>query len=89
MATKLKVSLATIYNTLNQFTASGLLREVVVEPGRSYFDTNMSEHHHFYEAKTGVLEDIAGDQVALIQAPVPPPGKRISRIAVIIELDDE
>ena len=44
----MRVSLATVYNTLHQFTRQGLLREVVVDPGRSYFDTNMGDHHHFF-----------------------------------------
>ncbi len=47
-AAAIRVSLATVYNTLHQFTAAGLLREVVVEPGRSYFDTNVEDHHHFF-----------------------------------------
>ena len=52
------VSLATVYNSLHQFTQAGLLREVVVEPGRSYFDTNVNEHHHFYLEDTGELVNI-------------------------------
>jgi Fur family iron response transcriptional regulator len=52
------VSLATVYNTLHQFTAVGLLREVVVDMGQSYFDTNTTHHHHFYDERTGCLSDI-------------------------------
>src|SRR3989344_5255926 len=48
----IRVSLATVYNTLHQFTAAGLLREIVVDSQRSYFDTNMTDHHHFYFEKT-------------------------------------
>ena len=49
----IKVSLATVYNTLNQFTESGLMREVVVAPGKSYFDTNIEDHHHFFYEDDG------------------------------------
>ncbi|HAP99277.1 MAG TPA: transcriptional repressor, partial [Rhodospirillum rubrum] len=57
------VSLATVYNTLHQFTEGGLLREVVVDPGRSYFDTNTSEHYHFYFEVSGELVDIPASDV--------------------------
>src|SRR5713226_10506995 len=57
LASAIPVSLATVYNTLHQFTAAGLLREVVVEPGRSYFDTNNNDHQHFFCESTGMLQD--------------------------------
>jgi Fur family iron response transcriptional regulator len=82
----LKVSLATVYNTLNQFTDAGLLREVVVEPGRSYFDTNVSDHHHFYHEDTGALQDIPGEQVRLAGLPQAPAGTSVDRVDVIIRL---
>lgn len=83
-----RVSLATVYNTLHQFTQAGLLREVVVEPGRSYFDTNTDDHHHFYDESDGHLEDIPGDQVVMSELPTPPDGKQIARVDVIIRLSD-
>lgn len=86
---RVRVSLATVYNTLHQFTAAGMLREVVVEPGRSYFDTNTTDHHHFYLARDGGLMDIPGDSVALAQLPAPPAGTKISRVEVIVRLEDE
>lgn len=86
LAAKVRVSLATVYNALHQFTAAGLLREVVVEPGRSYFDTNVEEHHHFYFEDSGRLEDIPGDQVSLADLPTPPKGSRLSRVDVIIRV---
>lgn len=86
---RIRVSLATIYNTLNQFTAAGLLREVVVAPGRSYFDTNCSEHHHFFHESRGELSDIAGDAVELSRLPTIPKGRRVARVDVIIRLADE
>ncbi|HEX9789102.1 MAG TPA: Fur family transcriptional regulator [Kiloniellales bacterium] len=87
-AAQVPVSLATVYNTLHQFTAAGLLREVIVEAGRSYFDTNVSDHHHFFHEDNGRLEDIAGDEVSLGDLPQPPKGKRIRRVDVIIRVAD-
>ena len=69
-----RVSLATVYNTLHQFIEAGLLREVVIEPGRSYFDTNVSDHHHFFFEDTGILQDIPGDLVRLALLPAAPHG---------------
>ncbi len=84
-----RVSLATVYNTLHQFIAAGLLREVVVDPGRSYFDTNVSDHHHFYFEETGQLQDIAGDRVGVAELPAPPSGTSIRRVDVIIRVGAE
>src|SRR5437763_17113165 len=85
-AASVSVSLATVYNVLHQFTAAGLLREVVVEPGRSYFDTNIDDHHHFFWEASGVLQDIAGQDVMVSGIPVPPAGTEISRIEVIVRV---
>lgn len=84
-----RVSLATVYNTLNQFTQAGLLREVVVDPGRSYFDTNTGEHHHFYHEGSGELRDIPQDAIELGRLPAPPDGQAIRRVEVIIRVEDE
>ena len=81
-----KISLATVYNTLHQFTEAGLLREVVMEPGRSYFDTNVTEHHHFYFEGSGELCDIPGECVSLACCPSPPPGTTITRVEIIIRV---
>ncbi|MGD9741136.1 MAG: iron response transcriptional regulator IrrA [Dongiaceae bacterium] len=81
-----RVSLATIYNTLHQFTAQGLLREVVVEAGRSYFDTNTGDHHHFYFQETGELQDVCGSDVEVTRLPAPPDGQRLARVDVVIRL---
>lgn len=86
LAAQVPVSLATIYNTLNQFTDAGLLREVVVEAGRSYFDTNTSDHHHFFMVDTGHLVDIPGDHVAVATMPDAPAGLSVERVDVIIRL---
>ena len=80
------VSLATVYNTLHQFTAASLMREVVVEPGRSYFDTNTDDHHHFFCESTGHLQDIPGELVRVGELPRPPAGAKIQRVDVIIRI---
>jgi len=85
-AASIPVSLATVYNVLNQFTTAGLLREVVVEPGRSYFDTNIDDHHHFFCAASGALQDIAGQDVTVSGIPLPPTGTEISCIEVIVRV---
>lgn len=81
------VSLATVYNTLHQFIAAGLLREVVINPGRSYFDTNVSDHHHFFFEDTGKLVDIPGDRIGVTNLPSPPSGTAIRRVDVIIRVE--
>lgn len=83
-----KVSLATVYNTLHQFKDVGILREVVVEPGRSYFDTNTRPHHHFFHEGDGRLIDIPNESVELSRLPEPPEGAEISRVDVIIRVGD-
>ena len=85
-AAGIRVSLATVYNTLNQFTDAGLLREVVVESGRAFFDTNVSDHHHFLLAETGELVDIPAHDVALGHLPTPPAGTAIERVDVIVRV---
>ena len=85
-AAGVSVSLATIYNTLHQFTESGLMREVVVEAGRSYFDTNTGDHHHFFHEDTGRLEDIPSDQINVSALPTAPAGTEVSRVDVIVRV---
>jgi Fur family iron response transcriptional regulator len=88
-AAAVRVSLATVYNTLHQFIAAGLLREVVVDPGRSYFDTNVSDHHHFFHEETGRLQDIPGERIAMAELPAPPADTQIRRVDVIIRVSSE
>jgi Fur family iron response transcriptional regulator len=80
------LSLATVYNTLHQFVGVRLLREVVVDPGRSYFDTNVSDHHHFFVEDAGLLLDIPGDHLGVTALPEPPEGTAIRRVDVIIRV---
>ena len=83
----LKVSQATVYNTLNQFQAAGLLRQVQVDQARSYFDTNSDAHHHFYVEDEARLIDIAADAVNVAKLPDSPAGYDVERVEVIIRLD--
>ncbi len=85
-AADVRVSLATVYNTLHQFTAAGLLREVVVDATRSYFDTNTSHHHHFYCQDTGMLADIPGETIEVGDLPEPPKGTRVDRVDVVVRV---
>ena len=87
VAERIPVSLATVYNTLHQFIAAELVREVVVNPGCSYFDTNTSDHHHFFFADTGTLVDIPGEDVAVTNLPPAPEGSEIRRVDVIIRVE--
>jgi len=89
MAADIKVSLATVYNTLHQFTEAGLLREAVVEPGRSYFDTNTADHHHFFCETTGELQDIPAHHLSVSGLPTPPSGTEIRRVDIIVRLRSE
>src|ERR1700674_663394 len=83
---KVPVSLATIYNTLHQFTQVGLLRQVAVEGSKAYFDTNATAHHHFFVEGDYVLLDIPGADVVVGKAPIPPEGYEIARIDVVVRL---
>ena len=82
------VSLATVYNVLRQFTEAGLLRQVVVEAGRTYFDTNVTEHHHFFHEDSGRLEDIPDGGVELSAMPSAPSGKVVRRVDIVIRVTD-
>lgn len=80
------LALATVYNNLHQFTAAGLLRQVVVEPGKIYFDTNIGAHHHFFDMQSGDLTDVPQQAVVLRQLPAAPAGRTIDQVDVIIRL---
>src|ERR1700739_4681311 len=80
------VSLATVYNTLHQFTEVGLLRQVAIDSSRSYFDTNNTEHHHYYLEDRHELMDIPPTDVAVGEIPVPPAGYEIVRVDVVMRL---
>lgn len=83
---KVPVSLATVYNTLHQFTEVGLLRQVAIDGSKAYFDTNNSQHHHFFIEDQNDLMDIPSTDVLVGQAPTPPEGYEIARIDVVVRL---
>ena len=83
---KVPVSLATIYNTLHQFTDVGLLRQVAVDGSKTYFDTNAIDHHHFFVEGENALVDIPGAEMILGKTPEVPEGYEIARIDVVIRL---
>jgi len=80
------VSLATVYNTLHQFRSAGLVRELAIDASRAYFDTNVSNHNHFFVEADGVLLDIPSDTIRVDGLPQPPAGMRISHIDVVVRL---
>ena len=80
------VSLATVYNTLHQFTEARLLREVAVEGAKTYFDTNTSNHYHFFCERDGILMDIPSEDLMVQGLPEPPEGMKVSRVDVLVRL---
>jgi Fur family iron response transcriptional regulator len=83
---KVPVSLATIYNTLHQFTEVGLLRQVAVDGSKAYFDTNATAHHHFFVEGEDELLDIPDAEVLVGKTPTPPEGYEIARVDVVVRL---
>jgi Fur family iron response transcriptional regulator len=82
---RVPVSLATVYNTLHQFTEVGLLREFAVDGSKTYFDTNVDEHHHYFVEGDNKVFDIPGD-LTMAAMPAVPEGYEISRVDVIVRL---
>ncbi|MBN9543915.1 MAG: transcriptional repressor [Alphaproteobacteria bacterium] len=82
----LRISLATVYNTLHQFTHAGLLRQVIVDAARGYFDTNTGDHQHFFLEDEGALIDIPGDQISVAGVPTPPNGLAVDRVDVVVRV---
>jgi Fur family transcriptional regulator, iron response regulator len=83
---RIPVSLATVYNTLHQFTAAGLLRIVAAEGSRTYFDTNTSDHHHFIVEGDNTVMDIDAGRITVGNLPEPPEGMEIANVDVIVRL---
>jgi Fur family transcriptional regulator, iron response regulator len=82
----LKVSKATIYNTLGLFAERGLIRELIVDPERVYYDPNTKPHHHFYDVSTGILTDIDASAVQVSGLPALPEGSELEGMDVIVRL---
>lgn len=83
------VSKATVYNTLGLFARTGLVREVIVDPTRVFYDPNMRPHHHFYNVDSGELIDIAQDRLGIGELPEPPAGTVTDGVDVIIRIRNE
>ena len=83
----INISLATIYNVLNVFTSHGLLREISIDPSRSYFDTNIKRHYHYYFEKTGKLEDISIEELKISPMPEKKNGFDVNCVDVVIRVD--
>ena len=81
-----KVSLATIYNTVEAFTSAGYLKEILTSKNKSYYDTNIKSHHHFYDEISKELTDIHYSQIKLSKVPIPPKGKKIKNLEVVIRI---
>lgn len=81
-----KISLATVYNTLHQFQRAGLVRELAIDGAKTYFDTNTSDHNHFFVESEGRVIDIPGEGLSVAGVPQPPEGMRISHIDVVVRL---
>lgn len=86
MAAGVPVSLATIYNTLHQFTDAGLLRVLLIDSSKTYFDTNVSDHHHFLVEGADDVFDVPQGDISVSNLPVPPEGMEIANVDVVIRL---
>ena len=84
--TKSKISLATVYNTVHAFKKNGYLKEISLQGNKTFFDTNSSVHHHFYDEDTGDLMDIKNDNILLNKLPTAPKGKKIKDIEITVNI---
>ena len=85
-AARVNVSLATIYNSLHQFREAGLLREVAIDASRSYFDTDTSDHHHFYLEDEQRVIDIPASSIVIQNLPEPPKGMTVTHVDVVVRV---
>ena len=83
-----KISLATVYNTVHAFKKKGYLKEITISPDKSYFDTNITSHHHFFDTKNNELTDIELSKIELKNIPSPPKGKSIKDIDIVINIEN-
>ena len=84
-----KISLATVYNTVHALKTKGYLKEISINTDRSYFDTNISHHHHFFDKSTEELIDLSDEDVEKIQIKKTLPGKKISSVEILVKVDNE
>lgn len=83
---KPSVSKATVYNTLGLFVRRGLIKEVLVDPSKVFYDSNTSPHHHFYDMDSGEIEDITQDQITINELPKLPSGKCLDSVEVLVRI---
>jgi Fur family transcriptional regulator, iron response regulator len=88
-AAGIDVSLATVYNTLHQFTEARMIRVLAVEGSRTYFDTNVSDHHHFFIEGRNEVRDIPTSNITINNLPAPPEGMEIAHVDVVIRLREK
>ena len=87
--TNQKISLATVYNTIHAFEKKGYLKEIVINSSQTYFDTNTSDHHHFFDEKQKELIDLENEDVHPIKIKKSLPGKRIKSVEVLVRVDSD
>tara|TARA_B100001123_G_C14876013_1_gene853951 strand:- start:305 stop:721 length:417 start_codon:yes stop_codon:yes gene_type:complete len=87
--TKQKISLATVYNTVHAFKKKGYLKEIAINSSKSYFDTNITDHHHFFDEKKGQLIDLENEDLHPIKIKKTIPGKKIKSVEVLVRVDTE
>lgn len=81
-----RISKATVYNTLNLFAERGLIRPLLVDGSRSWFDSNVDSHYHFHDMESGALIDVAVPDVEFARLPPPPPGMEVAGIDIVIRV---
>jgi len=84
--TKTKISLATVYNTVHAFKNNGYLKEISLQGNKTFFDTNATSHHHFYDQDTGDLMDIKNEDISINKLPATPKGKKINGVEVTVSV---
>ena len=84
----IKVSLATVYNTVHAFNEKGYLKEIAINSTKSYFDTNTSHHHHFFDLSENKLIDLDHQEVEPIQIKKSIPGKKIKSVEILVKIDN-
>ena len=83
-----KMSLATIYNTVHAFEKKGYLKQIPINSNQTYFDTNITDHHHFYDIQSEKLIDIDNKDIGPINIQKSIPGKKIKSVEVLVKLED-
>ena len=83
---RLPISRATVYNTLHQFTKAGLVRPITIDPSKSYFDTNVSDHHHFFLEDVSQIVDVSADDMTVDHIPATPRGYEVDRLDILVRL---